>query len=201
MIRVVVPPAAYPCTLTEAKEWARIGSGDSSQDRALYVMIAAATARAEHLTGRSFVERTLELSLDEFAAPIELPNGPILEVDSIKYTDSNRTEQTVPVADYEVDTVNGLIQTAYGAYWPSLGYGFNPIRIQYKAGYRPSASPPVLTDNSYLPDELRAWLAARVSTWYDNRGHIVIGATMADMPRDYVDGLLDSLVLGSRLFG
>lgn len=211
MIRIVTAPAAYPVTMAEAKEWARIDSTDSSQDGILTMLIAMATEYAEHKTGRAFVERTLELILDRFGnadhvcigSYIELPWAPLIGIDSIKYTDLNRTEQTVSASDYEIDTTSqpGRVRPVWGSYWPVIGYGFNPVRIQYRAGYRPVGSPTDLTDNTYLPGALRTWMQARITTFYDNRGQVMVErATVDPLPRDYVDGLLDPLVIGSRIF-
>ena len=202
MIRIVTAPAAYPVSISEAKEWARIDSTDSSQDATLTMIIAAMVKHAEHLTGRAFVERTLEWNGQGFTNCIELPWVPLLGIDSVKYTDLDRVEQTVATANYEVDTTSepGRVRPTWGNYWPSIGYGFNPVRIQYRAGYRPAGSPIDLTDNSYLPGQLRVWMNARIATLYDERSNLVIGASVFAIPRDYTDGLLDSLVIGSRIF-
>lgn len=202
MIRIVTAPAAYPVTIAEAKEWARIDSQDTSQDSALTMIIAAMVKHAEHLTGRAFVERTLEWNGQGFTNCIELPWAPLLGIDSVKYTDLDRVEQTVAASAYEVDTTSqpGRVRPTWGNYWPSIGYGFNPVRIQYRAGYRPAGSPIDLTDNSYLPDQLRVWMNARIATLYDERSNLIIGAQVFAIPRDYTDGLLDPLVIGDRIF-
>lgn len=202
MIRVVTAPAAYPVTLTEAKDWARVDSIDTSQDTSLNMLIAAMTSYAEGITGRAFVQRTLELSLPAFKRTIELPWAPLIGVDSVSYTDTDEATQTVTSTEYEVDTVSqpGLIRPLSTKFWPSIGTRFNPVKIQYRAGYLPTGSPTDLTDNSYLPGQLRLWIQARICTLYDNREQLIVGATVAQIPRDFVDGLLDPLILGTRLF-
>jgi uncharacterized phiE125 gp8 family phage protein len=217
MIRVVTPPAAYPCTLAEAKEWCRVRNGDTSQDNTLTVLIATMTAYAEHLTGRAFVQRTLEQSLEWFGndvsnyqpgassmgSTIALPFPPLLGIEAIAYTDLNAAAQEVLLETYEVDTTTepGRVRPVFGSVWPVAGRVFNPVRIRYIAGYRPTASPTDLTDNSYLPAPLRTWLAARICTLYDNRSQVIIErATVDTIPRDFVDALLDPLTVGTRLF-
>lgn len=201
-VRVITAPAAYPVTLAEAKEWARIDSTDTSQDGTLTIIIAAMVAHAEHITGRAFVERTLEYTDDDFDNCIALPWAPLLGVDSVKYTNTSDSEATVAASAYEVDTYSepGKVRPAWGQYWPALGHGFNPVRIRYRAGYRPTGSPTDLTDNSYLPGQLRVWMQARITTLYDMREQLIVGATVAKIPRDFADGLLDSLIIGDRLF-
>lgn len=200
-IRTVTPPAAYPLTLAEAKEYCKLFADDTSQDATLTMLIKAATDYAEHLTGRAFVERTLELNLDYFTDCIELPYAPLLGIDSVIYTDINGTPQTLSASTYEVNTISepGIIRPVSGAAWPAIGYGFNPIKIQYRAGYRPVGSPTMLTDNSYLPQLVRTWIGQRIATLYDNRNELSNG-NATKIPRDYTDSLLDSLVIASRIF-
>lgn len=203
MIKVIQTAAAYPVTLAEAKEWCRIDPTDISQDSTINMLIAAMTEYAEHLTGRSYVERTLELSLSCFDYCIDLPWAPLLGIDSIKYTDINGAEQTVDQARYEVDTTSapGKVRPVFGAAWPVIGYAFNPVRIQYRAGYAYPGSPIDLTDNSYLPAQLRLWIQARICTLFDTREQFTVGNFSVNaIPRDFADGLLDALVIGTRLF-
>lgn len=203
MITVITAPAAKPVTVAEAKEWCRVDSSDDSQNGTIAMIIAAMTNHAEHLTGRAFVERTLELSLDHFPRCFYLPQAPLLEVVSVKYTNTDETEATVTASDYEVDTVSepGRVRPLSSTAWPSIGTRFNPVRIRYKAGYRPAGSPTDLTDNSYLPGEVRMWIAARICTLYDTRDQLSVGpGNVIQIPRDFADGLLDPLVLGTRLF-
>lgn len=197
---VITPPASYPVTLDEAKEWARVFN--DSQDGTLNLLIAAMTGYAEHLTGRAFVERTLELSLECFEHCIELPKPPLLAVESISYTDTSDAAQIVTGTAYEVDTESepGRVRSVRGAYWPALGYGFNRVRIRYRAGYLPLGSPVDPTDRSYLPPEVRLWIAARLVTLYDNRAQFVVGHTVQEIPLHFTDGILDPLVIGSRIF-
>lgn len=199
MIRVITAPASYPLTLAEAKSHARITT--SLEDGVLTMLLAGATAYAEHLTGRAFVERTLEWSGAYFPQRIELPSPPLLSVVSVTYTDSAGAAQTVDAADYEVDAVStpGYVRILSGETWPTVGNYVNPARVRYRAGYVPIGSPTDTTDRSYLPAELRLWLAARIVTLYDQRGHIMDGREVA-VPPDFADRMLDPLVIGSRLF-
>jgi uncharacterized phiE125 gp8 family phage protein len=205
-IRVVTPPAAYPVLLSEARDWCRCYTDDTSQDGVINLLIQAMVNHAENLTGRAFVERTYELNLPYFERTIELPFPPLIGVDSVGYTDINGATQTVDASVYEADTVQepGRIQPNWRKFWPviaGLGYTFNPVRIQYRAGYVAPGSPQDLTDNSYLPPQLRLWMQARIGTLYDNRSVVIIErATVDVLPRDFADGLLDSLIVGTRLF-
>lgn len=175
---------------------------DSSEDATLNLLIRSQTAVAEHRTGRAFVARTLRLNLDYFPHCIELPMPPLIAVDSVAYTDANGAAQTVDSALYEVDIYStpGKLRPVWGESWPSIGRGFNPVRITYQAGYLAPGSPQDLTDNSYLPPALRTWLSARIATLYEQREQLIIGTIVSDLPRGHGDALLDELILGERLF-
>lgn len=210
-LRVVTPPAAYPVTLLEAKAWARIDEEDDTQDGPLMTMISAAANTAQHLTGRAFVERQLEWAreYDEYCCRdwyrdgyLKLPLPPLLSIDYVRYTDQDRVEQTIDAEQYEVDPYSepGRLRFLTGFTWPRIGRFFNPFRIGYRAGYRPSASPTDLTNNEYLPGELRLWLMTRISTFNEFREQIISGTIVNELPPSVVDRLLDPLVMGTRLF-
>ncbi len=201
MIRVVTAPAVYPVTLAEARLWCKAFDDITADDSILTILIAAMTGYAEHRTGRAYVERTLELNLTGFKSCIELPWPPLIGVDSVTYVNTSEQIATVSSAEYEVDAVSepGRLRPLATKSWPSVGTLFNPVRIQYRAGYVPAASPTDLTDNSYLPGHLRIWMQARIATLYGNREQIIDGRDV-EIPRDFADGLLDSLVVGTRFF-
>lgn len=143
-VRVMTAPAAMPVTLAEAKLDARIDGSD--EDTLLTGLIAAATAEAEDLAGRSFVTRTLELALDEWPADglIRLPLPPAASVVSVKHYDGAGTLQTVAGSNYVavLDVTPGIVAPAAGCTWPSDLRVFSPIRVQYTAGYGLAAAVP-----------------------------------------------------------
>ena len=208
MIKVITAAPYNPVSLVEAKLWLREDGAD--QNNVITMLIKAMANYAEHLTGRAFVQRTLELDLNAFynasdaqyGQVIVLPHAPLIGVDSIAYTDSDRTAQTLASSVYDADTVTtpGMIRLAYNQSWPVLGYGFNPVRIQYRAGYAPVGSPD--DEAAYqagIPNELKTWLHARIATLYENREQLMAN-TQIEIPRHFADGLLDSLIVGDRLF-
>lgn len=201
--RIITAAAAYPVTLAEAREWCRVDSDDTSQDATLNMLIAAATRRAEDITGRAFVERTMEAAMDHFKHhEIYLPWAPLIGIDSITYIDQNGNTQTLASSTYEVDTIEepGEVRPVYGSVWPVVGYAFNAVRIRYRAGYVAPGSPQDLTDNNYLPAELRVWMQSRLATLFKTREQFVEGHIVQDISRDFADGLLDGLILGTRFW-
>jgi uncharacterized phiE125 gp8 family phage protein len=200
-IRVVTAPAVEPLSLAEAQEFCRVDSGDTSQDSLLTALIKSAREYAENLTRRSYVKRTLELTLSEFCREIELPYPPLLYVESVKYIDLDGTLQTVDPSLYQVDTYRepGRVMPAYGEFWPNTrgGSDFNPVRVRYAAGYATSGSPDSDTDyRANLPETLRVWMRQKVAQHYKHREAAVVGSIVAEMKRDHFDGLLDGLITG-----
>lgn len=202
-VKVITAPAELPVTLAQARAWCRIDNANADDDAVLQALIRAAVAYAEHRTGRAFVPRTLEFWTDCFPlSRIELPAPPLLEVVSVKYVDTDGVLQTLPTADYEVDTYSepGAVQRAFDAIWPDVrAEAIRPVRVLYRAGY--TAGSPIDWEND-LPGELITWLHARVATAYENREQLVVGAgQVLELPRANVDGLLDSLVVARQRFG
>jgi uncharacterized phiE125 gp8 family phage protein len=204
-IRVIEPPAVSPALLKDVKEWCRIDATNDSEDTTLKLLIDMAIGTAEDITGRAFVVRKLELNLPHFERVIELPWPPLIDVESVSYIDIQGATQIVDPATYEIDTVSepGMIQPVWAQFWPAIvRYTFNPVKIVFRAGYIAPGSPPDLTDNSYLPPELRLWMQSRIASFYDNRAQYVIDTRLVDVqvPRDFADGLLDSLIVATRIF-
>lgn len=203
-LRVVTEPAYQPVTLAQAKEWARIDD-DTSQDNVLAMLIAAMTRHAENLTGRAFIQRSLQLILDGWpcSGGIELPLPPAIAVSSIQYVDTDGTTQTLAASQYVLHDWRepAVIVPAWQVTWPNTRYLLNAVKVNYTAGYAPVGSPTDETAYQYsVPATLKTWIAARIATLYENREQIITGTIVQEIPRTHADGLLDELVVGTRLF-
>ena len=209
MQRVIVPyvrvreaPPAEPVSLADAKAWCRIDSDDTAQDGMVNLLIAAARARCEDLMGRALVTRKLELRLDDFPRSsdragrvIEIPMPPLISIDYVQYLDANGALQTMDASPstWLEDTGGqpGRIEPLAQLCWPDTQCTVGSVRIGFTCGYAPAAGSP--TDyGSNVPPVAKQWLQARISTWYDNRGHLDM-ERLAELPRDFVDGLLDGI--------
>jgi len=198
---VVTPPAVEPVSLAEARLWCRVDDGDTAQDSVISMLIKAMREYAENLTGRAFVQRTLQLNLDCLPGCIALPMPPLVSVASVIYTDLDGALQTLAAADYQVDDVAepGKIVPAWdAAAWPAVRAVPNAVRVLYVAGYdEGSGSPTDYTAN--MPAALKLWMSARISTMFENREQLV-NANQVAIPRHFADGYLDELIIGARLF-
>lgn len=130
MFRVVVPPAVEPVTVEQALLWCR---GACEEEAPLFeIMIPAARERAEGLTRRVFMQRTVEwvgpqfggrvfggLFPDEhYLAKLTEPRytrsdatqllTPTQSIESVKYLDGMGTETTVSPTAYVLDGANDL---------------------------------------------------------------------------------------------
>lgn len=188
---IITPPATEPVTLAEARLHLKVDSTDD--DTLISALITAMREQAEHRTGRAFITQTLELVLDAFPADIELPRPPALAITSVKYYDTNGTQQTMDAALYSLDSNSepAWLVPAYGESWPAT-YGIpNAVRVRYTAGYGAASD---------VPSAIKAWILSGLSTMYNIREQVVVGGVMSPLPRSFMDGLLDPYVIGSRFF-
>lgn len=207
-IRVITAPTCEPVSLAEAKAWCRLDSADddASQDLMLELIIQAARERAEEITGRAFVQRELEVVYDTFpalGAPIELPGAPLISVEYISYVDPTGEVVTLEGSpeQWRIDTVGkpGRIQPLNGNDWPAILDGqIAAVKIGFTCGYAYEGSPQDDAQREALPALLRNWMQVRIASFYENRESLVVGAQFQQPPRDYVDGLLDSLIVRKR---
>lgn len=159
MFRVVTTVAAEPVSVAEARAQCNvIGTGD---DTILAAFISQAREFAEHYTCRSLAPQTLELALDAFPCEdyIDLDRSPVTAITSVKYTDSDGVEQTMPSTDYSLSLYgqSRRINLAYGIAWPSTQDIPDAVRIRYAAGY------------AAIPAAAKAGLLLLIGHLFENR--------------------------------
>jgi len=182
---LITPAAAEPIDVSEAKASPSLRVATATDDTDIGVLIATARDMAETITRRAFVTQTWEYVLDGFpTGGIVLPMPPLQSVTSIKYIDTDGTQQTLDALLYAVDTDSepGLVVPAYGESWPSTRDEVNAVRVRFVAGYGDAAD---------VPAAIKTWIKMRVGTLYDNPQALVVGQTVMNVPRDFIDGLLD----------
>lgn len=192
-------PSAEPVTLAEAKLHCKVDGTDD--DALITALIVAARQQAEHRTGRALVTQQWELTQDSWIQePDELDrlvnrrrnpyqiklHHPVLQsVQSVKYLDDNGALQTLASTEYQVviSELVGYIQPAYGKSWPACRVQPDSVVIAYTCGYGDAAAVPV---------SLKSWIKMAVATLYAQREAIITGTIVAEVPRDFFAGLLDS---------
>ncbi|HNW09988.1 MAG TPA: head-tail connector protein [Candidatus Rifleibacterium sp.] len=174
--KITTQPAAEPVTLAEAKVHLRI-IDDTEQDSLIEALIGVAREYAENVTGRALITRTVTAVCDAFPVgdSIELPVGPLVDVTSVNYTDTDAT--TTAFADYTADDYSQppRIVLNDSASWPSANLApVNPISIVYRAGFGSSGAD--------VPKTIRQAILLLVGHWFENREAAITGAETFSVP-------------------
>lgn len=147
-VSVLEAPAVEVVDLPQLRDFLRLDT--DADDAMLARMATAAREQVEAYTGRSLVQRTLVLTLDEFPGgrvhwldragtrallndAVELPGAPLVSVTSIEYEDLAGVTQTLDAGAYEVQ-----VQALPPRVLPAVGYAWPAARavtITYEAGY------------------------------------------------------------------
>jgi len=149
-----------PVSLDEAKEHLRVVHTDD--DMYITTLLLAATKWAEDYQRRIYVTRSVTDYMDGWSTVIRPVYSPLLTVTSIKYLDTDGTQQTLDAANYRVDinTEPGRITEAYDCSWPDIRYVTNTIEIAYTAGYGTAAA---------VPDDVKVAIMQIVGHFYEHR--------------------------------
>jgi uncharacterized phiE125 gp8 family phage protein len=139
-LTLVTAPTSEPITLTEAKAHCRV---DHSLDDARFAaLILAAREWGQGLTHKAFLTQTWDYSLDCFPDEIKLPMSPVQSITSVKYYDTDNTEQTLSSSAYITDVRSHVprISLADGYDWPDTYYRYHPVTVRFVAGYTSGAA-------------------------------------------------------------
>lgn len=132
---VATAPTHEPVSLAEVKRHLRVS--DTNSDDQIRTMIAAARRWCEEYQHRKYLYQTLTIKADNVADTMRLPAPPLIGIESIVYTDTSGSSQTITASVYDVDTtsVPGRIVLAYDQVWPSDIRGdHHCVTITAKAG-------------------------------------------------------------------
>ena len=193
--KVTVQPAELPIPLEVFKEFLKIDAGDTSQDELLTLFLGAATAYAEKLTKRCFIERTIDTFRDFFPSAYqnegyypfgdvpfgvsgissscenigyEIRRSPLVSITEIKYTDFENAVQTVPNTVYYNTSEEDYseVVTLPGQEWPGDALRkMQNISITFVCGLSPDAA----TFQIEHPNLFNAIMMHAVAM-YENRG-------------------------------
>jgi len=181
-IRVVTEPTRRALDVRDVKNFLKLD--DDADEIMVRTMMSVASDFVENYTGRSLINRSLELFIDgvfEIDYPlfegtrtgpdmyfrrrvIELPSSPISSVSSISTFSDDDTETTFSASSYFVDTVTqpARIVLRNGATWPTSLRVANGIKIEYVAGYGPTPAT--------IPEPLRLAMYQYIAYLYEHRG-------------------------------
>lgn len=188
-LTLVTAPPAEPLRVAEARLHCRIDA--SEEDSLVTSLIEAARQHLDGpdgILGRALIEQQWDLKIDEFpgaGVAIVLPLPPLRSVDQISYLDTDGVSQVLASSVYQTigDGASGRarIVEAYNQNWPSTRDVAEAVTVRFTCGYAPSAdSPPDYRVN--VPWPIKQAMLLTIADWYENRGEIVIGASVAALP-------------------
>lgn len=157
----ITQPTTQPVTVEEAKSFCRVL--DSDNDAIISLLIDAATDYAQNVTGRQLCTATYEVVVGGQQSPLRLPKAPLKTIISV-------TCNGVAL-DYSLHYDYDIAFIEFSA--------TDDVTITYECGY------------DVVPKSLQAWCLNKVSTLYENRESIVVGLTVAEIPNDMIDCILD----------
>lgn len=148
----------------QVRDWLGIEEGTENVD--LSVLIKAAMAAVQNRAGVTIGETTFEYRQDYWGR-ICLPASPVREVLSVRYIDTEGTEQTVPEAEWDWDrrSDGAEVFLADGFSYPALRHRPGSIRVTFKAGYEIENDDPELI----LPPQAEMATRFLIGLWYENR--------------------------------
>lgn len=161
----------YTDNIADAALGAAAPTTNTTEDPEVRSHITAARQLIE-ADGLALVTQTWDYTRDGFPSDddvIRLPRRPVASVSSVKYIDTAGAEQTMPVADYIVDTgkIYGEIALAYDKTWPLTRDQKNAVTVRFISGYgTPAAVPePIKSAMKLILGDLHANRVPGEATW------------------------------------
>jgi uncharacterized phiE125 gp8 family phage protein len=163
--KIITSATFEPISVADAGEYLRVD--DLVADTALLGSLITASRQAvEQFLNRYIAEQTVETAYNGFSAELVL-SSPVISVTSVKYLDSNGTEQTLATNQYLVDTYSepAVITPAYNVTYPATYPVPNSVKVRYVVGFTSGGSP----DTNPLPKPIRHAMMLIIGDLYANR--------------------------------
>ncbi|MEH6951037.1 head-tail connector protein [Nitrobacter sp. NHB1] len=164
-------PAIEPWSVAEAKSFLRAENDDD--DTVIASLIAAARSHVEAMTRCALIAQTWRFVLDQWPrdSRVKLGRGPLRSLVAARVYDSAGNVTSIDVDTFVIDKAAGVIASS-GRVLP--GRAAAGIELDVEIGFGAAAID--------VPDVLRHAVRTLVAHWYENRGLIAIGQSVAMMP-------------------
>lgn len=164
-------PTTLPTTLNAIRDHLRIEHDEPAYNDELTSLIYTARDYVESETHLTLITTQLRATWDCWPAEIiKIPGWPVSSLDSITYTDTDGTEQTLSSLLYRTNLVQcpATVQPAIDQDWPDLQTdAIQAVNVNFTAGYGSAA-----TDVPYMVQHLIKLL---VGHWFHNREAVLTG--------------------------
>lgn len=166
-------PTVEPWTVAELKAFLRVDH--DADDAVIASLLAAARSQVEALTRRALLLQSWRLSYDAWPRDgrIRLRIGPLRALTAARVIDRAGVAQEIDLARFVVDVGGGVIAAPPGSL-PQPGRDLAGIALDVELGY--GATP------SEVPELLRHAVRTLAAHWYDNRGLVAVGSSVAMLP-------------------
>ena len=174
---LLTPPAVEPVSLAEAKAFLRVAHNDD--DAVISALIAGARSHVEAQTRRALITQTWRLVRDAWPADgrIAVVPVPLVEIVAARVFDLDGAPQAIDLDAFVADTAAAPAIIAFASWSlpaPAPGRKVGGIEIDVDVGYGDEAAD--------VPAPLRQAVQLLVAHWYENRGLIAVGQSVALLP-------------------
>lgn len=170
---LLTAPAVEPLSLAEAKNFLRVEH--DADDAIIASLVSAARNHVEALTRRALIVQTWRLVFDRWpdGGRITPRIGPLRALTAVRVFGAGGDASAIDPETFVTDVAAGVI-AAPGWSLPPPGRGIAGIELDIEVGFGVAASD--------VPPTLLQAIRTLVAHWYENRGLIAIGQSVAMMP-------------------
>ncbi|EGP07787.1 hypothetical protein CSIRO_2382 [Bradyrhizobiaceae bacterium SG-6C] len=169
---LVTAPAAEPLSLADAKAFLRVEHGDD--DAIITALISAARHHVEALTRCALITQTWRLVLDRWpdGGRIVPRIGPLRALAAVHVFNASGEASEIDPEIFAADRAAGALAAPSWSL-PVPGRSTAGIELDIEVGYGAASD---------VPQRLLQAIRMLVAHWYENRGLIAIGSSVAMMP-------------------
>jgi len=158
VLSLLVPPAAPPVTLADAKAHLRVTH--DGEDGLITDLIATAASFMAEDVGLALVNQDWRVALSSSVnAPVNLPRHPVIRIVSVTVYDRDGNQTMLDGARYTLDPMQRPARLTFDS--GAIPNDANGVDIDFEAGFG--------TSGADVPDTLRRAAMALVAHWYEFR--------------------------------